>query len=47
MMFGKFREQGVWIARNSQWRMLFARRYLYLAVGRVRLRLDFRRREIL
>lgn len=40
MMFGLHSENGLWIAKASQWRVLYCGHdALYIAVGRLRLRL--------
>lgn len=40
MMFGKHKESGLWLARTWDWRlMFFSHDALYVAAGRIRLRL--------
>jgi len=40
MMWGKFRENGVWLSSVPDWRFMFWRHdSLYIAAGRFRLRL--------
>jgi hypothetical protein len=40
MMWGKSKESGIWIARSHKWRMMFFNHdALYIAVGRLRLRI--------
>ncbi len=38
MMFGKQKQNGVWLASSRRWRLMFADG-VYLAAGRVRVRL--------
>ncbi len=40
MMWGKFRESGIWFASTRDWRFMLHRHdALYIAAGRLRLRL--------
>jgi hypothetical protein len=40
MMWGKHKENGIWIALSRQWRVMwFDHDALYIALGRLRLRL--------
>ena len=40
MMWGKLKENGIWIARTSHWRYMWCNHdSLYMAIGRLRVRL--------
>jgi hypothetical protein len=40
MMWGKHKENGIWLARSSQWRFMFyGHDALYIAAGMLRFRL--------
>ena len=38
-MWGRYKQNGVWLARRSRFRLIVRRGHLYVAVGRLRLRL--------
>lgn len=40
--FGRYLEQGFWIARCKQQRILFSWKYIYIAIAKLRFRLDLR-----